>query len=400
MKHAGKKRVSLLRWISGWVVALTLMAHGVTFGIAYLDNKRMTDRLMAGVPQEVVQEIKALQDASYENPEGDHSRLVELYKTWLVDRFVQIDAAYDVTWRYPSLILLSLVPVLLGGLWFSHRLSSQLNSVTVAAREIAQGRFAARARAEKRAPQALVVLREDFNHMAERLERYDRELQISSAAMAHELRTPLTAAKGRVQALTDGVFPADAHQLSVIMRQLDQIDRLVTDLYLLSLASAGQLVLETGEFNVRALVDERLGWLAQEMERRNVRVDVHMDDDLLMRADRDRIGQVVSIVLDNALRYGADGGWIGVRGWQDGGSVMLSVEDAGSGFPEADIDRVCDRFWRAERSRSRHKGGGGLGLAVAAAICSAHGGRFSVLNREEGGARVVIDIPGHEGTLT
>lgn len=395
MKMRKERRVSLRRWVTTWVLALTLVAYGVMFGIAKLSEFYWDERFLSILPPEMVEELRTLQEESYRNPGGDHSRLTEIYRTWMVDDLVRIDAEFErqMTWLYPGWVLLSLLPVLLGGVWFSRRLSSQVNAVAVAAREIAQGNFDARAQAEKGAPHALVVLRDDFNHMAERLARYDRELQISSAAMAHELRTPLTAAKGRVQALRDGVFPADERQFSVIMRQLDQIDRLVSDLHLLSLASAGQLVLEVGEFDVRELVQERVNWLATDVEASRMRIDLDIGEDIVLRADRDRIGQVLSIALDNAHRHGAEGGWIGVRAKHADGRLTLCVEDAGSGFPEQDLVRVCDRFWRAEASRSRHRGGAGLGLAVAAAICSAHGGRLSVANRPEGGARVVIELP-------
>lgn len=211
--------------------------------------------------------------------------------------------------------------------------------------------------------------------MAERLQRYDRELQESSAAIVHELRTPLTAAIGRLQGILDGVFPGSPAQLMVLMRQLRQLSRLTDDLHLLSLANAGQLHLRLGEFTLANLCEERLAWVSHHIEDLAMRVDLSIADHIVLLADRDRIGQLLSIVIDNALRYASAGQEMTLRADETQEELLLFVEDRGPGFPEEYLDRVCERFWRAESSRSRHIGGSGLGLSIAAAICTAHRGR-------------------------
>jgi len=196
-------------------------------------------------------------------------------------------------------------------------------------------------------PAAMQALMADFNQMAARLQRQERELQASSAAIAHELRTPLTAAKGRLQGLMDGVFDASPQQLGTIMRQLDQLNRLIDDVYVLSLATAGQplLPLVPSTFAVRALLEG----LAPPIQ-----VRIACAENLRLYADRDRIGQVLSIVIDNAVRYAAAGGELVLSARRQKDTVTLTVEDAGPGFAPEHIERVCERFWRAEDSRSRH----------------------------------------------
>ena len=104
---------------------------------------------------------------------------------------------------------------------------------------------------------------------------------------------------------------------------------------------------------------------------------------------------MLTVLVDNAIRYAASGRWLGIVGQRLGdGRIQLQVRDAGSGFPENCLSQVCDRFWRADGSRSRNRGGAGLGMSVARAICAAHGGELSVSNHPDGGACVTLLLPG------
>jgi len=134
-------------------------------------------------------------------------------------------------------------------------------------------------------------------------------------------------------------------------------------------------------------------WVTEQAQGR-MRMVVACPAEIEITADRDRLGQVLSILMDNALRYAASGGELSLRAQQQAGRVLMCVEDAGPGFASDEIERVCERFWRAEHSRSRHAGGSGLGLSVAMAICQAHGATLRVGNRDTGGARILIEWPG------
>ena len=160
-------------------------------------------------------------------------------------------------------------------------------------------------------------------------------------------------------------------------------------------AAAGQLELVQGEFNVRALVQERINWAAPRTVSAGMQVDLDVPDSLVVQGDRDRIGQMLTVLVDNAIRYAASGRWLGIVGQRlADGHIQLQVRDAGSGFPENCLSQVCDRFWRADGSRSRNRGGAGLGMSVAWAICAAHGGELSVSNHPDGGACVTLLLPG------
>ncbi len=379
----------LWHWISVRMIGLALAAMMLVGTGMWFRYFWWLDQLRASIPDPVRQELQVLEMNRY----GNEARLRQIYGKYFGDYFTPEALRADILW-FGGLVLITLPLIIGGGIWLSRRLSHQLGSVAVSTGRIAQGDFSARAAIVPLTPSALRNLADDFNRMAERLERNERELQASSAAIAHELNTPLTAAKGRLQGLIDGVFAPTQQNLDLIMRQLDQLNRLINDLNLLSLATAGELALSPSEFALKSLLEERASWAAPRLQAQYMRIEIDAAADLHVRADRDRLGQMLSILIDNAIRYAATGGWLGLRAHWQNGQTIIDVEDAGPGFIPEHMDRVCDRFWRAEHSRSRHAGGSGLGLPIAVAICKTHGGQLTVHNRSGGGARIRIQLPG------
>lgn len=302
-------------------------------------------------------------------------------------------------WIALFVMVCATVPVLvLLGLWTARPLSRQFTRIAEAARSVSHGEFATRVGVTAAAPQELTELANNFNDMTMRLQQYEREVRASSAVLAHELRTPLNAAMGRVQGMLDGVFPLQPAQLQAVHRQLEEINRLISDLYLVSLARAGQLVLEREEFPLRELLAERLGWAAPRLQQAAMVTAWPETTALLVYADRGRTGQLLSILIDNVLRYAAEGKVLEIGARRAGRLVEISVSDRGAGVGEDQLPNMLDRFWRAERSRARDCGGSGLGLAIAAAICQAHGGDLTCSNRQGGGLMVTARLPlrGHE----
>jgi signal transduction histidine kinase len=141
------------------------------------------------------------------------------------------------------------------------------------------------------------------------------------------------------------------------------------------------------------LVRERLSWVSSQLESTAIRVTRQVDPALTLDADRDRLGQVFSILIDNALRYAADGGALDINASIDNGRMTIDFADRGSGIDPEHRERMFDRFWRAEHSRARHSGGSGLGLSIASAICVAHGGSITAIDRDGGGAIVRVTLP-------
>lgn len=165
-----------------------------------------------------------------------------------------------------ALVLASIPLIIALGFLASRPLSRQFSVVAATARRVTSGDFSARAELVPGAPLELNRLAEDFNAMCEKLSRYEREVLESSAILAHELRTPLNAAMGRVQGILDGVFAPEPDQLTLIHRQLTQLNRLISDLHFLSMARAGELHFIDEPFDMAELVAERMAWSSPAIE--------------------------------------------------------------------------------------------------------------------------------------
>lgn len=379
----------LWRWVG---IRMSLLAIGavVVIAVCMWINFQISDEyFLKQLPPAAREELIQLRA----EPQLNETRLRQLVAEYYPVEFFQPDIA-NRDWLILACLVLAAIPlIIVCGLWFSRPLSSQFSAVAQGARRVAGGDFSTRLPTHRRAPEELQRLIRDFNSMTTQLESYERDVRESSAVIAHELRTPLNAAMGRVQGMLDDVFPSDTAQLSMVKRQLDQLRKLVDDLHLLSIARAGQLVLERSSFSLPALVGERLAWFGPEMDQAHVHMQISIADGLRINADRDRLGQVLNILIDNGLRYAAGGGELSVTARRANDRLVVEFGDRGPGIETQHLEDVFDRFWRAERSRARYSGGSGLGLSIARAICHAHGGTIVASNRPQGGTLIRAELP-------
>ncbi|KPC41893.1 Sensor histidine kinase [Pseudomonas amygdali pv. morsprunorum] len=376
-----------------WVgMRMSMLAVGAVIVIAFCMWLHVTvsDWLtLQAMPADVRTEFIRLQA----EPAMDMVKLRELFFEYYPIENLLPGIANKEWWVLAALVMMAIPIIIFFGFLFSRPLSSQFSSIARGARQVAQGDFKTRLPMSDKDPDELQALVSDFNTMTTQLGRYELEVSESSAMIAHELRTPLNAAMGRIQGMIDEVFPRDLAQLEMVHRQLNQLNKLVSDLHLLSLASAGQLTLDKTVFSLEKLVAERLSWFAAQLDQAGVVVTIDIPQRLTVNADRDRIGQVVNILVDNALRYSAMGGELLIVGRARARSMELTVSDRGPGFGSENLEQVFDRFWRAERSRARYSGGSGLGLSIARAICLEHDGTIGVRNRPGGGSVIRLEIP-------
>jgi signal transduction histidine kinase len=210
------------------------------------------------------------------------------------------------------------------------------------------------------------------------------------ADTSHELRTPLTTIRGNLDLLERELSAEDRTEVLAETRQeVDRMARLVRDLLLLAESGSGALEL------IRT--PQRLDLLVQEVVRRlaggeRVRIEA---EPVMVLGDEDRLRQVISNLVENALRHASDqDGAVTVRLRRRPPSVLLTVEDDGPGIPPEALQRVFDRFFRLDRARSRAHGGSGLGLAIVRHIAQEHGGQAWAENRRDAsGARFVVELP-------
>ena len=230
--------------------------------------------------------------------------------------------------------------------------------------------------------------------MADNLAQAEESRRSQTADVAHELRTPLTVLQGSLEAMLDGVYSASRENLQIALAQVHTLSRLVEDLRLLALADAGKLdmhrvTIDTTDFLRRNAEAYRVQAQAQGID-----LQIHVPDGLpQLRADPDRLAQVLANLVGNALRYGKNGGHVWVTTEGRGSEVIVSVEDDGPGIALADLDHVFDRFWRADRTRRRVTGGSGLGLAISRSLVEAHGGRIWAESVEGQGSTLRFSLP-------
>lgn len=282
------------------------------------------------------------------------------------------------------LVLASMVAALLAARRLSRRLLTPLNSVADSVRRVARGELHARAVAGDRSLGETAALVDDFNSMAERLERTAHELITWNAAIAHELRTPVTILRGRLQGLAEGVFAPDEAQFRSLLGQVEGLSRLIDDLRTLSLADGGHLAMRMAPAPIADEIGELAELIGPSLREAGMRLELRLED-VNVVCDITRIRQVLLALLDNARRYAVPGRLLVVARVANG-CLHLAVEDDGPGLKKELSARVFETFQRGNDSRSRASGGSGLGLAVVRGIAQAHGGRASYRQSDSGGA--------------
>jgi two-component system, OmpR family, phosphate regulon sensor histidine kinase PhoR len=231
------------------------------------------------------------------------------------------------------------------------------------------------------------------------LRKADRIRRDFVANVSHELRTPLTAVRGYVEALLDGPpDAADARRfLETIARHTLRMERLVRDLLRLARLDAGQETLERLPCAVESLFGGVLADLTPALEARGQHVVLQIEPNAAtVTGDPAKLHDVLRNLLENATNYAPEGGEIVISAARHADRIRLTVADDGPGIPAADLPRVFERFYRADKARSRSTrdpGGTGLGLAIVKHLVGLHGGRVTAANRPEGGAAFTVDLP-------
>jgi two-component system OmpR family sensor kinase len=233
-----------------------------------------------------------------------------------------------------------------------------------------------------------------INTMLERLEgSFEQQVRFTADA-SHELRTPLAVILSQVElALSrprEG--PAYRDSLEACGRAARRMKALVDDLLTLARADSGKLELRVEPIDLGGIAECSVALLEPLAHERGVRIRREISP-VPMDGDLERLGQVITNLVSNAIQYTQPGGEVVISARCQGGSALVTVEDTGVGIPENDLPLVFDRFHRVDSARSRGSGGSGLGLAICRSIVEAHGGAISVTSTLDRGSRFTVTIP-------
>lgn len=279
------------------------------------------------------------------------------------------------------------------GFLVAGRLVSPLGRLRDAAADLAEGDLERRSDVADRADE-IGDLGRSFDMMAESLQRSDALRRRLFQDAAHELKTPLTVIDATTTAILDGVYEHDDQHLRTIRGQSQLLSRIVDDLRTVSLAEAGRLPLEMIVLDAAEVVRATVAGFGPAAELAGVQVAAALESEpLRVRADRQRLEQMLGALTDNALRHTPAGGQVVIEGRIRERSVELAVRDDGPGIPPADLPHVFERFYRVEPANGRAPGTSGLGLSIVRALAVAQGGSATVSNVEPHGARFLVVLP-------
>ncbi len=238
-------------------------------------------------------------------------------------------------------------------------------------------------------------------HDVTELRRADRVRRDFVANVSHELRTPLTTIRGYVEAL--GEEPVEAAErerfIAVITRQTTRMERLVKDLLRLASLDAREEPIENEPCSLEDLLQTVVRDLSPAIEQKQQTVTVDVSPEVAtVVTDVAKLQDALRNIVENASSYSPAGSHIDLSATLDGGRVVIRIEDEGPGIPEADLERIFERFYRVDKARSRESGGTGLGLSIVKHLVQRLGGEVRAANRPGGGAIFTVKLPGRAVT--
>ena len=214
--------------------------------------------------------------------------------------------------------------------------------------------------------------------------------------VSHEFKTPLTSIKGFVETLLEGALEDKEHSrqfLKIIQDHAEQLNNLVGDLLSLSHIESREIKLEKEALNLKGLVDKVLLSFKSQLNKKSIGAQNLLSADLIINADKDKLGQVFTNLIDNAIKFNKDNGSIKIYSEDLNDKISIIVEDSGVGIPEKHIPRIFERFYMVDKARSKELGGTGLGLSIVKHVIELHKGGVGVESAEGFGSKFFFILP-------
>jgi signal transduction histidine kinase len=257
----------------------------------------------------------------------------------------------------------------------SRTIARPLQSVAQAAAGIAAGNYAERVPVS--GPLEVQAVAESFNHMSAQVQQAQQSQQDFLANVSHDLKTPLTSIQGYSQAIIDGATNDPVSAARIIHEEAGRMNRMVIELTDLARLNAGRLSMNWKAIDIgilTATVAERLAIVARE---KKITLKADVGSLPTIAGDGDRLAQVLTNLISNAIKYTPPGGNVWVKSSMVQNGVQITVQDDGIGIPPEELPRIFERFYQVDKARGPQRGTG-LGLAIVAEIVQAHGGRLNV----------------------
>lgn len=273
------------------------------------------------------------------------------------------------------------------------RLIRPVRQLTAATRELAAGHY--NIRTHRKSEDELGQLARDFNALAATLELNEKARRQWTADISHELRTPLAVLRGEIEALQDKVREVTPYALETLHDEVMHLNRLVNDLYELSLSDLGALTYRKTEINLIEILQKLTTAFTPRFIEKSLQLNTTYDEvsEIWLLADPERLIQMFGNLMENSLRYTHAGGELRISLQEDPDRVNILLEDSEPGVDAEELPQLFERLFRTEFSRNRTTGGAGLGMSICRSIVEAHDGSLTAEASSLGGLALKISIP-------
>ncbi len=282
---------------------------------------------------------------------------------------------FHVTMR-DALIVASVAAIeaaLIVSISISSRIIEPLRAMTQVSRRLAQGAY--HERTVIPSDDELADLSKSVNQLAETLEQTEQRRTALIADVTHEIRTPLATIGGYMEGMLDGVVQPNEQTFKLVLNETARLQRLVDDMQLLSQVEAGEIAIKPQRLNPEPLLRDIVLRHHPEFAQAHIDLRLSIPEPVgFVRADPDRLTQIMVNLLSNARRYTPEGGTVTVRAYLAEDVVVFCVEDTGIGIAPEHLSNVFERFYRVDKSRARRSGGSGVGLTIARQLAYSQGG--------------------------
>jgi len=297
-------------------------------------------------------------------------------------------------WSVGSAFAASALAALMLSWYLSRRVHRSATELADAATSVANGRYNIRV-SPPRLGKEFDTIADAFNTMAERLNEVESTRRRLLADLAHEIRTPVSVLDACMEALEDDVKSLDHKTISMLREQTRRLVRFTIDVNALTTAEQGNASIATRAVSPEALISASLAAVENRYSAKVVRLTSRVPNDLpKIRADPERLGQVLGNLLDNALRHSRPQGHVDVAATAADNALTITVSDTGDGVAAEHLPYLFERFYRVDVARDRAHGGAGIGLSIAKALVEAHGGQIAVHSDGPGaGTAFTITLP-------
>jgi len=273
----------------------------------------------------------------------------------------------------------------------SRSLVKPILTVTDATRELASGKYEVRIPINSN--DEIGQLSSDFNSLANTLAKNEMSRRQWIADISHELRTPLSVLRVEIEAFQDGIRKVSPQRLESLHKQVMRLNKLINDLYELSLSDLGALSYQKQNIELDVILDASLSNMLEEFNDKNIEIKIDYDEHMSIYADPDRLQQLFTNLLTNSLRYTDENGKLIISMVRVKDKINIKFNDSAPTVTEENLPKLFERLYRVDSSRSRLSGGAGLGLSICKNIVDAHDGKINAATSDLGGLSIHIELP-------